>query len=722
MFFKKNQHKDNSQTELEANSEKTASPDIFVPAQETPPPDNSENLSKQDVSNQKESSPSEEDLLEMIRQNLNFDFHSVDTEGGLHEPSSAPLKADAKDDEAGNEKILMPEIAAILASVDPVGAGELKRLRTLLFGREIEIIELLRKHFANTESQAQNVSQVITEALLMRQGRDDKLKAVLKPTVTHIVNQSMRNHPGEMAEYLFPVIGPAIRRSIAETLKGMLQSLSKTLEMSFTLKGLKWRWEAFRSGKPFSEVVMMHTLLYQVEQIFFVHTETGLVLDHLVYEGVISQDASMVAGMLTAIQDFVKTSFAQDASDSDRLNTMAFGERTVYVEHLPSAYLACVVRGTPPISLTSDLRSALELMVRECADDLENFTGDTDDFKKARHFASDLLVASFAGEQKKIPFYIKFLPIAFIVALLGGFIYLKNEEWEMEKTIRHLSDATPGQMLIELTPSLLGDWYLGYMKDSLAPPMEEKLKAAGLPVERLKITYTPYMSMDNEIVRTRVATMITVPDTVKMYFDEKGILHISGKAPLGWIMSTREKALTISGVKGLDFRSLRDPNTEKLKDMVAKVDGVVIYFPLNKSVPVPEDMPKLAQAVDLIVSVEKLAKEMNLSVSLTIYGHADSTGSVTYNYNLSQERAKTLAAMLYAKGSSVPIFTYGLGSNFASQSTAELLNREAGFSTNDRKKHNQFQESTGEDQASRKIELRLHLSRLGSALLLDNEE
>jgi outer membrane protein OmpA-like peptidoglycan-associated protein len=79
-----------------------------------------------------------------------------------------------------------------------------------------------------------------------------------------------------------------------------------------------------------------------------------------------------------------------------------------------------------------------------------------------------------------------------------------------------------------------------------------------------------------------------------------------------------------------------------------------------------------------------------MNVSLVIYGHADATGQDRRNFELSEQRTKTVAAMLYARGSAVPISNYGLGSQFSAKN------------------------ETGppvEDQDSRKIELRVRVTQ-----------
>jgi outer membrane protein OmpA-like peptidoglycan-associated protein len=102
-----------------------------------------------------------------------------------------------------------------------------------------------------------------------------------------------------------------------------------------------------------------------------------------------------------------------------------------------------------------------------------------------------------------------------------------------------------------------------------------------------------------------------------------------------------------------------------MQNLVEEINGVVIHFPLGKAAAEPADAPKLQKAVDNLVALEKLAAEMQVSISLVIYGHADFTGSDRRNYELSMDRTKTVAALLYARGSYMPIRNYGMGSEFS---------------------------------------------------------
>src|SRR5271163_1652480 len=195
-----------------------------------------------------------------------------------------------------------------------------EELRHLIVAPEQEGIAAIQDRLENLEKRTQDVSAVVAEAIQMRRDKGDDLAlaAALAPTIQETLRESVRRDPHVLADALFPVMGPAIRKSIAETLRTMLESFNQALEHSLSARGIKWRIEAFRTGKSFGEIVLMHSLLYRVEQVFLIHRQTGLVLNHVVATSVPTQDPSMVAGMLSAIQQFVRDSF--DSKNEETLD------------------------------------------------------------------------------------------------------------------------------------------------------------------------------------------------------------------------------------------------------------------------------------------------------------------------------------------------------------------------------------------------------------------
>ncbi|NJN36331.1 MAG: hypothetical protein HC794_03820 [Nitrospiraceae bacterium] len=108
---------------------------------------------------------------------------------------------------------------------------------------------------------------------------------MLTPYVENGFVASIRKSPRTIVDAIAPIIGPAIRQAIARALQSMTQSFNHSLDESLSIRGLRWRVEAWRTGKPFAEVVLLHRLQYRVEQVFLIHRETGLLLHHVATEG-----------------------------------------------------------------------------------------------------------------------------------------------------------------------------------------------------------------------------------------------------------------------------------------------------------------------------------------------------------------------------------------------------------------------------------------------------
>ena len=596
---------------------------------------------------------------------------------------------------------------------------DLEALRGLLFKREIALLERLRARLDDPALHARDVSNVVAEALLLRAGRDDRLRVALEPVVEHIFQDSLRKNPHRFTNVLFPLMGPAIRKSIAETFRSMLESFNKSVEMAFSWRGLRWRLEAWRTGKPFSGVVLLHTLVYRVEQVFFIHSESGLEIAHAAAEDARAQDTGMVSAMLTAIQDFVRDCFT--GGDSGELESLQHGEHIFLVEKDPRAYIACQIRGTPPTGFRERVRATLENMLIEFAEPLEAFSGDTAPFLRAERHLDALLIARYVDEDKPLPLWVKALPVLLLLGLATWFglsryenaveqrerrqalLLAEAEARQREETrlafYKSMYDAVdilreePGIMVADIKARDDVPWELLLFRDELSRKPEEVMALQGADSSRFVFKTVPYVSYDRGIVAKRVAGKIHPPPTVRMTFGDDGTLYFSGTAPMEWMLQARQEASVLPGVQGIDMQGVTDPRMERLTSMVHMVENTSVRFPLGKDSPVPEDAPKLGDAVAALVALERLASEMGMAASLTIYGHADATGQEKRNYEISQARARTIAAMLYAKGSSLPIALYGMGAEYAY-------------------KH----EGQGkEDQASRRIELRVHLTRAGDA-------
>jgi len=256
----------------------------------------------------------------------------------------------------------------------PKGATEFATLRQLLVGPERQQLDELADRVEQVAVTPQMLADQLPEAIALRTSRDRQLGRALAPTVETALRESIRRNPRDIASAIFPVLGPAIRKAIAETMAELVRSINSAVEHSLSVQGIKWRIEAWRTGERYADVVIKHALVYRVEQVFLIHAETGLLLAHVTAPNLNVPDADLISGMLTAIQDFVRDSFRPD--EGGTLSAFTVGEHTVHVEAGPRAVIAGVIRGQCPESVPLRLERTLEQIHLEYATQLGDFEGD----------------------------------------------------------------------------------------------------------------------------------------------------------------------------------------------------------------------------------------------------------------------------------------------------------------------------------------------------------
>jgi hypothetical protein len=104
----------------------------------------------------------------------------------------------------------------------------------------------------------------------------------LEESLPYYLPRAFQRAPDRVSEALYPILGPAIRKAITNALATTVERINQTLESSLSWKGIQLRWEAYRTGVSFGELVMRSSLEYRVEQVFLIHRDTGLPILHVV--------------------------------------------------------------------------------------------------------------------------------------------------------------------------------------------------------------------------------------------------------------------------------------------------------------------------------------------------------------------------------------------------------------------------------------------------------
>jgi outer membrane protein OmpA-like peptidoglycan-associated protein len=435
-------------------------------------------------------------------------------------------------------------------------AGDLRleQLRTLVLGREIETLSRLTTTIEDPEHLAAAISRVLPSAIAQAT-TDTRLGHVLAPAMEKATESSIRSDPHTLVNILYPLIVPAIRKSIGETIDETFQSLNQSLKYSLTWRGLKWRWEAWRTGMTFAEVVLKHTLVYQVEHVFLIHRHTGLLIAHVAAENAASQDPQLVSSMLVAIQDFVKDSFS-DAGQG--LDSLRLGELRLWSEQGPFATLVAVIRGDPPESLHDTLRDVLTRVHAERHHALEEFDGDSSGFADVE---AQLAECVSLGQRAPPRVSLRWLvTLAWLLPMLLFALALFARWWHdqslWEDYLARLR-TEPG-IVVTQTGKRDGKFELTGLRDPLAVDPAAVMREAEVDPAKVIATWVPYQALDPQSVLRRLNATLDPPPSVTMLIDH-GHIVAQGSAPAAWLDRARDAQGKLpAGAPSFDLAGVRN--------------------------------------------------------------------------------------------------------------------------------------------------------------------
>ncbi|MCB1572150.1 MAG: hypothetical protein KDI72_14220, partial [Xanthomonadales bacterium] len=154
--------------------------------------------------------------------------------------------------------------------------SDLDRLKQILLAEEREKLRLAEQRVAELEQKNRELSALLPS--LVRAAPQEPMTRALASPVAAALGSAVRDNRASIVDALFPVIGPIIRKAIAEALRGLMSDLNRVLEYGFSPRGIRWRIEAWRSGVPFAQIVLRHTLRYGIDHVFLIERDSGLVL------------------------------------------------------------------------------------------------------------------------------------------------------------------------------------------------------------------------------------------------------------------------------------------------------------------------------------------------------------------------------------------------------------------------------------------------------------
>jgi len=442
-------------------------------------------------------------------------------------------------------------------------------------------------------------STTLPEAIHRAQEQGNGLDEAMEPLVSTVLLGLIREDPIKFGQLIAPALGPAIRQTVTQSVRNLMSSLEKTIEYSLSPKSLVWRWEAFRTGKKFAEVLLLKTLQYRVEHVFLIHAKSSLALKHLSSPDVIERDPDLISGLLASINNFAEDAFKVD--ESEHLDSFTVGSLTVQLYMSANTLLAVVVRGNPPADLQLLAQKTVENIQLKYGDELLKFNGEqiVSEHESSFNGIDDLLsplismAKQISDSSTTIAPSVDSLPAEFspaissqtgtgitgfkklwlqrlknrrvwmalgclgLIFFIGSTIRSRSYAYKISRIIQTLRDE-PG-IQVTGTRYLDGITTVYGLQDASAnfPEIDSGSRSS------LRFKLDPYISLTPEMVLRRALPLLKPPLSLKLQLD-RGKLVLSGRATSRWYTDA-EKIVNdgkIVGVTDIDTSEFRVTQTE----------------------------------------------------------------------------------------------------------------------------------------------------------------
>jgi outer membrane protein OmpA-like peptidoglycan-associated protein len=544
----------------------------------------------------------------------------------------------------------MTESHDSLSSKEQTKKDRFSELHDLVTGLEQQRLNKIESRLDDPERLADEISNVLHSAVSKSSKKSEALVSAFTPVVEKSVRESVGKNTTTFAHLLYPVIRPAIQKAITSTFKRMIQSFNKVIEYSFSFRGLRWRLESIITRKPFAEVVLLHSLVYSVNQVFLIRIESGILLCQTQSILGLSQDGDMVSGMLKAIQDFVHDSFKLP---DEGIETIQVGDFSIWIVEGEFALLAGVVQGNAPESLRTDLKHALDKIEHQFREQFRTFNGDTTNFEKAGYLLEPCLKTEIHEKKKRVPLFSWVLLLALFVFV--GYMVNMN----IKSRIRWSSFLSE----VETIPSVIitdkgrkeGKYFVKGLRDPMTSDPMSRLGQFNLDIEEVKSQWTFYQSLLPQFILERAHRILAPPTSVRLEF-KQGVLIATGRASSQWKKEATILVRSIIGVKRFHQTGTTDLDAQDFHNLLGQLLKQRFLFIVGSDKLLPGQEENLDSFINNMGALLEVADKLNSPIKIVIMGHTDTSGPDVLNKKIRIARSRALLNILKSKGIAIEYF------------------------------------------------------------------
>ena len=259
-------------------------------------------------------------------------------------------------------------------------------LRKILFGEYRDQISYVQSDLDRVRRLLDQIEQQIND--------NDALARTISPIIASAITTSIRDSREQMVEALYPIIGQMVVRAVSEAMRDLARRIDHQMRSTLNVQTVSRRLQARLLGVPQGEMALRHSLPYHVQEVFLIHRESGLLLNHISRDSASSADSDLISGMLTAIRDFAADAFGQ--GKQEQLSAIQYGDKVISIEVAQHAYIAIVIEGIEPQGIRAEMRARVIDIEHEYAPILRQYDGDATPFSAASPILATLLQAAEA--------------------------------------------------------------------------------------------------------------------------------------------------------------------------------------------------------------------------------------------------------------------------------------------------------------------------------------
>lgn len=532
--------------------------------------------------------------------------------------------------------------------------------------RKVLLQEPLTKQQAEMQRNArQMVKEVVSEAINDREKQDNSVSQVLLPVVEHSIQKSFKQQRKELIDYIFPLVGDLVRKYVAASLREFIEKTNDIIESSLSFRGLKWRYQAWRSGMSYAKYVIAQTHIYKIHQVLLIHKETGILLHSASANSVDNENSELISSMLTAINDFVADSFSTHSGGSEQeLAEIKTKEFSLYLKQGPSALLVASVTGTISPSAKHQLQTSLEYIHKMYVDELHKFNGDTSTFS----VVESTLQACLLEEQKSSQQKNTWLAIV-LFGVTGLFLgWLSFLYWQASNIVTTFENGLTGQNGITLTHAEVSDTRnveITIMRDPASISIDDWMDKQSIDKDRIEVNEIPVISLASDVVTQKINNVLRQFPQIMYAKGRLSIQHgMESQLHTGDVILLESMLRNIPGVDSdkllgdishiQNIASTNSIDSSAIQHLLGKLIGEIsnirIEFAVNQS-----DIPQFEAEKIKIISekfnkIQIVAEQLNKKPLLLVLGTSDTQGTQDRNQMLSIERAENVKNRLVQHG------------------------------------------------------------------------